>query len=432
LRSQTVSTKLRKIAQQAVRYPDTVFTTLMHHIDVAFLREAYRRTRKNAAPGVDGVTAQAYAEHLEENLQALHARMRGGQYKAPPVKRVWLDKEDGKKRPIGIPAFEDKIVQRAVAMLLEVVYEQDFHDFSYGFRPGRNPHQALHALREQCMEQNIGWIVDADVSGFFDNIDHGCLRSILKQRVNDGGVLRFIGKWLHAGVLEGQTLTHPETGSPQGGVISPMLSNIYLHHVLDDWFVCDVQPRLKGRAFLIRFADDFVVGCELESDARRVLNVLPKRFARFGLTIHPEKTKLVSFRKPGPQGAPERGNGTFDFLGFTHYWSKSRRGYWVVKRRTARKRLNRANKALWQWCRANMHRPIVEQHKDLCQKLRGHYQYYGLRSNYEALNVVYRRTQYAWRHWLSRRDRKHVIIWEQFWKLLEQFPLPPPRIIHNI
>ena len=431
-RSPTISTKLRKIAEQAVRYPDTVFTTLMHHIDVAFLREAYRRTRKNAAPGVDGVTARGYAEHLEENLEDLHARMRSGQYKAPPVKRVWLDKEGGKKRPIGIPAFEDKIVQRAVAMLLEAVYEQEFHDFSYGFRPGRNPHQALHALREQCMELNIGWIVDADVSGFFDNIDHGCLRTIVKQRVNDGGVLRFIGKWLNAGVLEGQTLTHPETGSPQGGVISPMLSNIYLHHVLDHWFVRDVQPRMKGRCFLIRYADDFTIGCERQSDARRVLDVLSKRFARFGLTIHPEKTKLVSFRKPGPKQGSGRGDGTFDFLGFTHYWATSRRGYWVVKRQTARKRLNRAIKALWQWCRANMHRPIVEQHKDLCQKLQGHYQYYGLRSNYEAMKVVFRRTQYAWRHWLSRRDRKHVITWEKFWKLLEKFPLPRPRIIHNI
>lgn len=429
-RSETVSTKLRKIAEQAREYPDTVFTTLMHHIDEAFLLEAYRRTRKDAAPGVDGVTAAEYAVNLEENLRLLHARMRSGRYKAPPVKRVWLDKEDGKQRPIGLPAFEDKIVQRAVTMLLEAVYEEDFHDFSYGFRPKRNPHQALRTLREQCQSQKTGWIVDADISGFFDNIDHGCLREILRQRVNDGGVLRFIGKWLNAGVLEGQSLTYPDTGSPQGGVISPLLSNIYLHHVLDEWFVRDVRPRLRGRAFLIRFADDFVIGCEEECDARRLLDVLPKRFGRFGLTVHPEKTQLVTFRKPGPRGTPKGGNGTFDFLGFTHYWAKSRQGYWVIKRKTMRKRLKRAMHALWQWCRKHMHRPIVEQYKALCQKLRGHYQYYGIRANHKALHVLYRHARYAWRFWLSRRNRKHTITWEMFDGLMEKLPLPTPRIIH--
>lgn len=429
-RSETVSTKLRKIAEQAHAYPDTVFTTLMHHIDVAFLLEAYRRTRKDAAPGVDGVTAAEYAGNLGENLRLLHARMRSGRYKAPPVKRVWLDKEDGKKRPIGLPAFEDKIVQRAVCMLLEAVYEQDFHDFSYGFRPKRNPHQALRTLREQCQSHKIGWIVDADISGFFDNIDHGCLREILRQRVNDGGVLRFIGKWLNAGVLEGQSLTYPEQGSPQGGVISPMLSNIYLHHVLDEWFVREVQPRLRGRAFLIRFADDFVIGCEEESDARRVLDVLPKRFGRYGLTVHPEKTRLVAFRKPGPRGTPKGGTGTFDFLGFTHYWATSRQGYWVIKRKTMRKRLKRAMHALWLWCRKHMHRPIVEQYKVLSQKLRGHYQYYGIRANHKAIHVYYRHVRYAWRYWLSRRDRKHIITWEMFDEMATKLPLPTPRIVH--
>lgn len=430
-RSQTVSTKLRKIAEQAVRYPDTVFTTLMHHIDVDFLFEAFRRTRKDASPGVDGVTAQEYARNLGENLRSLHARMRSGQYKAPPVKRTWLEKEGGKQRPIGMPAFEDKVVQRAVAMLLGAVYEQDFRDFSYGFRPGRNPHQALRALREQCLAQNTGWIVDADVSGFFDNLDHGCLRDILRRRVNDGGVLRFVGKWLNAGVLEGQQLSYPDTGSPQGGVISPMLSNIYLHHVLDEWFVRDVQPRLKGRAFLIRFADDFVIGCEHEEDARRVLAVLPKRFGRFGLSIHPEKTRLVKFGKPGPKGAPKGGNGTFDFLGFTHYWTTSRQGYWVIKRKTMRKRLSRAIRALWRWCRANRHAPIVEQYRVLCQKLRGYYQYYGLRGNIKALSTLLYHVRRAWRYWLNRRDRETNFTWEKLDKLERKFRLPRPRIIHQ-
>ena len=257
-RSPTISTQLQEIAAQAQRYPETIFTTLAHKIDVGFLREAYRRTRKDSAPGIDQVTAQAYAETLDENLRDLHARLRTGCYQAPPVERVWLRKEDGGERPIGKPTFEDKVVQRAVTMLLAAVYECDFYNFSHGYRAGHSPHQALHELREQCMRMNIGWIVDADVSGFFDHLDHGWLRKILKQRVNDGGILRLIGKWLKAGVVEGEVRTYPKKGVPQGGVISPMLSNIFLHHVLDEWFVKDVKPRMKGHCFLIRFADDCV------------------------------------------------------------------------------------------------------------------------------------------------------------------------------
>jgi len=431
-RSQTISTKLQRIAEQAVQYPETVFTTLAHHIDVEFLREAYRRTRKAAAPGVDGVTAKEYAGDLDANLQALHERLRSGRYKAPPVKRVWLDKEDGRKRPIGLPAFEDKIVQRSVTMILEAIYEQDFQDCSYGFRPGRSAHQALHEIRERCMGKNIGWIVDADVSGYFDNIDHGLLREMLRRRVNDGGLLRLIGKWLHAGVLEGETLTYPEKGSPQGGVISPMLANIFLHHVLDEWFECEIKPRLKGRSFLIRFADDFIIGCELETDARGVMDVLPKRFTRFGLTIHPEKTTLVEFRRPGPGNGSGSGPGTFDFLGLTHYWAKSRRGNWVITRKTMGKRLRRAMKSLWQWCRAHRHSPLEEQHRELCTKLRGHYQYYGVRGNYALLARVYRFVEKAWRYWLSRRSRQRILSWEKYQKLCRKFPLPRPRIVHAL
>jgi len=237
------------------------------------------------------VTARKYAENLEENLSDLHERLRSGRYIAPPVERAWID-EGNKKRGIGKPTFEDKIVQRAVVMLLGAIYEQDFHGFSHGFREGHSQHQALHELREQCVNMNVGWILDADVSGFFDNLDRGLLREFIKRRVNDGGVLRLIGKWLNAGVLEGEILTYAEKGTPQGGVVSPMLSNIFLHYVLDEWFVRDVQPRMKGRCFLLRFADDFIIGCELDEDARRIMEVLPKRFDRFGLAIHPEKTTL--------------------------------------------------------------------------------------------------------------------------------------------
>ena len=276
--SPTVSTKLQRIAEQAVREPGRVFTTLAHLIDIDFLKEAFHRTRKDAAPGVDGVTAEEYAENLDENLRNLHERLRTGRYKAPPVKRAWLDKDDGGKRPIGMPVFEDKIAQRAVAMILGAVYEQDFESFSHGFREGHSQHQALAELREKCREIGVAWIVDADVAKFFDNLDWGLLLKIIKRRVNDGAILRLIGKWLNAGVMEGTTLIHPEKGTPQGGVISPVLSNIFLHHVLDRWYVRDVKPRLQGRSFLIRFADDFLIGCEREDDARRVLAALPKRF----------------------------------------------------------------------------------------------------------------------------------------------------------
>jgi RNA-directed DNA polymerase len=431
-RSPTISTQLQWIAEQAKSYPEMVFTTLAHLMDVDFLREAYHRTRKDSAPGIDGVTADAYAEHLEENLRDLHERLRSGRYQAPPVKRHWLAKADGSQRPIGLPTLEDKIVQRAVTMLLGAIYEEDFHEFSHGFRPGHSAHQALSELREQCREQRINWIVDADVSGFFDSLGHDLLQEMLQRRVRDGSILRLIGKWLHAGVLDGETLLQPETGSPQGAVVSPLLGNLFLHQVLDEWYVEVVKPRLRGRSFLIRYGDDFVLGCELEADARRLMTTLPKRFARFGLTIHPQKTALIAFSKPSARVEGTQGKRTFEFLGFTHYWARSRRGYWVIKRRTAKKRLRRTLKALWQWCRAHRHRKVEEQHQELCQKLRGHYPYYGIRGNYRLLEVVLRHAERAWRYWLSRRSQKGTITGNKRERWRAHFPLPTPRIVHNI
>jgi group II intron reverse transcriptase/maturase len=309
---------------------------------------------------------------LEARLRELHERLRRQQYRATPGLRVWIDKDDGSQRPLAIPILEDKIIQRAVVLLLTPIYEQDFYEFSYGFRPGRGAHDALHALRERSMGLGGVWLVDADIRGFFDSVSHGLLQQILRQRVNDGGIVRLVGKWLKAGIQEGGSVTHPETGTPQGGVISPLLSNIFLHTVLDEWFVEQVQPRLRGRSFLIRFADDFVIGCEFEDDARRVSEVLAKRLAKYGLSLHPDKTRLVQFRRP-PRGKSEaEGNGTFDFLGFTHYWGRSRRGFWVIKRRTGRKRLQRSMLAISQWCRRNRHESMILQCKKLGQKLRGH------------------------------------------------------------
>jgi RNA-directed DNA polymerase len=430
--SPTITTQLQRIAEQAKQYPVMVFTTLAHLMDVDFLREAYRRTRKDSAPGIDGVTAAKYAEHLDENLRDLHERLRSGRYQAPPVKRHWLDKPDGSQRAIGLPTFEDKIVQRAVTMLLGAIYEEDFHAFSYGFRPGRSAHQALSALREQCREHGINWIVDADVSGFFDSLEHGLLQGFLQQRVKDGSILRLIGKWLQAGVLEGDIFFQSKTGSPQGAVLSPLMGNLFLHQVLDEWYVHMVQPRMRGRTFLVRYGDDFVLGCELETDARRIMAVLPKRFVRFGLTIHPQKTAVVAFGKPSARAEGTQGASTFDFLGFTHYWARSRQGYWVMKRRTAKKRLRRTLTALWQWCRSHRHRKVEEQHQELSQKLWGHYQYYGIRGNYRLMEVVMRHAERAWRYWLSRRSQKGMITGDKLERWREQFPLPPPKIVHNI
>jgi RNA-directed DNA polymerase len=432
LSSPTVTPKLQRIAAQATHDHGRVFTTLAHLIDEDFLREAYRQTRKASAPGIDGVTAQAYADHLDENLHDLYERLRSGRYQAAPVERVWIEKEDGGQRPIGKPTFEDKIVQRAVAMLLEAMYEQDFYDCSYGFRPGRSPHAALHALREQCMQEGIGWIVDAEVSGYFDSIDRTRLREVLRQRVNDGRILRLLGKWLWAGVMEEGELSHPETGVVQGGVISPVLANVFLHHVLDAWCAREVRPRMKGRCFLLRFADDFVIGCAREADARRIMAVLPKRLARFGFSIHPEKTALMAFRKPETRQGPAHGNGTFDFLGLTHYWTQSRRGFGVIKRRTASKRLRRTKKALWRWCRTNRHAPLTYQYRMLCLKLRGHFRYYGIRGNFRLLEEVLRFAEQAWRYWLSRRRSKSAIGWEKFQQLLKTYVLPTPKIVHHI
>jgi RNA-directed DNA polymerase len=291
------------------------------------------------------------------------------------VERVWIEKDEGGQRPIGQPAFEDKMVQRAVALLLEAIYEQDFYDGSYGVRQGRSPHEALHELRQRCLTEGMGWIVAADVSGYCDSIDRTRLREVLRKRVKDGRMLRRIGKWLRAEVLERGALTQPETGVVQGGVIAPVLANGFLHHVLDAWFAREGQPRMQGRCVLIRFADDCVIGGQREADARKIMAVLPQRFARFGLTMQPTKTTLMACRKPEAHQGADSGNGPCIFLGLTPYWTKSRQGFWVIKRRTARKRRRRTKQALWRWCRNHRHAPLQYQYQRLCAKRRGHFPY---------------------------------------------------------
>lgn len=416
--------------ERAEEHPERVFTTLHHLIDLEHLEEAYRRTRKDAAAGVDRVTAEEYEADLLGNLADLLRRVHEGRYRAQPVRRVWIEKEDGKQRPLGIPVLEDKILQRAVVMVLECIYEADFFPCSYGFRPGRSPHQALVALREGCMAMPVSSVLDADVSSFFDEIDHAQLNRFLDRRVGDGVIRRLINKWLRAGIMEGAEITYPDSGTPQGGVISPLLANVYLHYVVDEWFEKEVKPRLCGRSFLIRFADDFVIVFEDAGDAERVHQVLSKRFAKLGLRIHPEKTRLVAFRRPSRSVSRRPEVGTVDFLGLTHYWSKARSGYWVIKRKTMAKRIRRTLRRWRQWCRRNRHGPVHEQHWTLSRKLRGHYGYYGVRGNYKMLEVVYERVIEMWRHWLGRRTRAGYISAARFQHFLDRYPLPKPRIVH--
>ena len=434
-----VSTKLQRIAQLAKEDPKRALTTLAHHIDIEFLREAFRRTRKDGATGVDDQTAEEYELCLEVNLRSLLDRFKSGTYRAPPVRRVHIPKGDGKKtRPIGIPTFEDKLLQRAVSMVLEAIYEQEFYSFSYGFRPRRGAHDALEQLREGLMAMGGGWVLEVDIKSFFVTLDHGHLRAFLDQRVRDGVLRRMIDKWLKAGVLEDGKLSYPDEGSPQGGVISPILANIYLHEVLDRWFEETVKPRLRGEAFVVRFADDFVIAFSLESDACRVYEVLPKRFEKFGLTIHPEKTRLVRFNRPsqdstgkgqdGQGGAP----GSFVLLGFTHFWCRSLRGYWVIKRRTASSRFRRALRRIDDWCRRNRHEPIKEQQRQLTLKLQGHYGYYGITGNSYAIGRFRFWVGRMWRRWLSRRSQHARMPWETFNRLLKVYPLPPARCVHSV
>lgn len=422
---ETISTKQQRIAKLA-REEKRALNTLAHHIDIDWLKEAFRRTRKDGATGVDGQTAEQYEQKLEENLQSLLDRAKSGNYRAPAVRRVHIPKGDGSSmRPIGIPTFEDKVLQRAVQMVLEPVYEQEFRNCSYGFRPGRSAHQALEAFWKQMMNIGGGWVVEVDIKSFFDTLDHRHLQDLLRLRVRDGVLVRLIGKWLNAGVQETGQVTRSESGTPQGGVISPLLANIYLHKVLDEWVEEEVLPRLNGRAFLVRYADDFVMGFSNESDARRVMAVLPKRFGKYGLTLHPEKTRLLRFEPPRDKGKPPPES--FDFLGFTHFWAKSLKGKWVVKQKTATGRFRRALMKISAWCRLHRHTALTAQHRHLSAALRGHYGYFGITGNSVAIGRFLYEVKRVWKKWLSRRSQRRLS-WERFAELYRHLALPPARV----
>lgn len=435
-RSSTVYTRLQRIAELARNGPEMVFTTLGHHIDAELLAEAWRLVRKDGAVGVDGQTAADYEHELVGNFQDLLDRFKSGTYYAPPARRVHIPKGDGTKtRPIGIPTIEDKVLQKAVAMVLEAVYEQDFLACSYGFRPGRSAHDALERIWHGTMAVRGGWIVGLDVSSFFDSLSHSELRRFLDWRVRDGVLRRTIDKWLKAGEMEAGLVTRSDTGSPQGGVISPLLANIYLHEVLDTWFVREVKPRLRGSSLLVRYAHDLVIVCAVEEDARRIMEVLPKRLGRFGLTVHPEKTRLLRFvrpaRPPGKDDDEGRRPESFDFLGFTHFWGRTRKGGWAVTRRTAKDRFGRAVRKIADWCRLHRHDPISEQHQSLVRKLLGHDAYYGITGNARALQRFRSAVQEVWQARLNRRGGRARMVWERFNRLVDRYPLPVARVVRT-
>jgi RNA-directed DNA polymerase len=429
--SEIVSTKLQRIAKLATEAPDIAITSLSHHVDVEFLKEAYSRTRKDGAVGVDGKTAKQYEQALEENLSTLLNRFKSGTYWAPPVRRVHIPKAGtDKTRPIGIPTYEDKILQTAVKMLLEAVYEQDFLPCSYGYRPRKRQHMALEQIWKATMDARGGWVIEGDIQDFFGTLKHSQLRSFLDQRVRDGVVRKMIDKWLKSGVMEEGEIKYPTDGTPQGGVVSPILANIYLHEVLDKWFEETVKPMLKGRATLVRFADDFVCVFHREDDARRVMETLPKRFEKFGLTLHPEKTRLIDFRRPNDENNSGDGgsSGSFDFLGFLHHWGRSRVGKWCVKQKTGKSRLNRAVAAITEWCQAHRHDPLRTQREELAKKVVGHYVYYGITGNARWLYKFLRSVERVWFKWLNRRSQTRSATWENFKSYLTRHPLPKPKI----
>lgn len=419
------STKLLEVAERA-KNPNLQLRALASLVDEAALTRAFGRLRNNAAAGVDGVTKADYGKDLATNIHELYGRMRAWRWRHQPIKRIHIPKGRGETRPIGISCVEDKVVQGAIHEVLETIYEPIFHEDSYGFRPGRGQHDATRELNGILAEGWARWILEIDIQSFFDSIDRKMLQEMLWERVADKSLKRLVGKCLHVGVLEGFEYSEPEEGTVQGSVLSPILGNIYLHHVLDRWFESEVRPRMRGRVRLIRYADDVVLAFEHEEDARRVFEVLPKRFDRFGLRLHPDKTRLLHFAPPGASGGRRE---TFDFLGFTFYWRRTRHGRWRPGVKTRKASAGRFLVNVADWCQNHRHQPVKAQHAALCRKLNGHFNYFGVNGNARALKKVLRQVERTWRKWLRRRSQRTHITWDRFREvLLKAFPLPRPTI----
>lgn len=426
--SESMSPGLLRVAERARREPHARFHSLAHLIDVEALRRAFHAQDAQAAPGVDGVTKAQYGEQLETNLQDLHRRLRSKRWRHQPLRRVHIPKDGQGTRPIGISCFEDKLVQRALTEVLSAVFEQDFRDCSYGYRPGRSAHDALRELDRGAMQGEIRVILEADIQSFFDSLSRDRLREFLQARVPDGSITRLVGKCLNVGVLDGAEYHMPEEGTTQGSSLSPLLGNLYLHHVLDTWFEDEIRPQLRGRATLLRFADDFIIGFEDPQDAERVMQVLGKRMAKYGLTLQPEKTRLIPFARPPRSQQQGKGPGSFTFLGFTCHWGRSRAGTWVLRYKTSSSRLRRTVTRLHRWCRTHRHLKVREQHAGLVKRINGHLNYYGVNGNAESLARVVRQVERSWHKWLNRRSQRSRLNLERYRDMLRVYPLPRPRI----
>lgn len=425
-----MSPKLDRLAALAKEDPKRRFFSIAHLITPEALYAAFGGLRKDASAGVDGISHEEYQKGATENIRQLHRRLKDGMYQAQPLGRVYIPKENGKQRPISIPSLEDKIVQKAMVEVLNAIYEQDFLNCSYGFRPRRGQHQALEEVGRVICTRPTGWILELDITAYFDSIVREQLIEMIEKRISDSSVLQLIRKWIQVGVMDEGRLLVSETGTGQGQTISPLLANIYLHHVLDEWFEEVVKPRLRSEAHEIRFADDAILCFHYREDAEQVKNVLPKRFAKYGLTLHPEKTRLVEFGRYAEERAKRQGRkpSTFGFLGFTYLCAHSRRGKFTVQVRTMHKRLSRSLSAIGRWCQEHRHAPMDEQQKTLNAKLRGHYQYYGRPTNSQCLWKFYRGTCRLWHYWLNRRTRGSRLTWDHYNALLRRYPLLLPRI----
>ena len=424
---------LARVNDAATRSRQTRFTALLHHVDVEALERAFRRLRRRAAPGVDGVTVETYEERLTDNLRELCDKVHCGGYKPQPVRRTYIPKADGGKRPLGILALEDKIVQGAVAEVLSAIYEADFLDCSYGFRPGRSAHQALRTIHDAIISERVSWVFEADIRKFYDSIDHEWLMRMVEHRIADPRVLRLIRQWLEVGVLENGVYAETVEGTPQGAGISPLLANIFLHYALDLWVGQWTRRAAIGRLRLVRYADDFLLTFEQRADADEMAKALAERLAKFGLRLHEDKTRLIEFGRFATANRRRRGEGrpeTFDFLGFTHYCGKTLDGRFMVHRKTQRGRMVHKLKELRHELKRRMHTRLREQHGWLARVLRGHYAYFGVTGNSYGLRRFRNQAVKAWHGILRRRSQKRRLSWDRFNALLHVNPLPPPRLVH--
>ena len=424
---------LERVGQAAQTDRKQRFTALLHHIyDAGRLRRAYFAIAHDAAAGIDGETWRHYGETLEENLQDLSGRLARGAYRARPVRRVYIEKADGRKRPLGVPVLEDKIVQRSAVEVLNAIYEVDFLGFSYGFRPGRSPHQALDALAYGIGKKWVNWILDADLQSFFDTLKHEWLVKFLEHRIADRRVIRLIQKWLNAGVLEDGKRMVSEIGTVQGGSISPLLANIYLHYVMDLWIERWRKTQVKGDVLVVRFADDFVVGFQHRKDAEQFLIELRERLAKFGLSLHPEKTRLIEFGRLAMQSRKTRGEGkpdTFNFLGFTHCCGHTGRGAFTVIRQTMRQRMLKKLKAVNLELQQRRHQPVPEQGSYIYALVRGHVNYYGVPFNSRAIRAFRYTVIRLWYKWLNRRSQRASVTWDRLQRYIANW-VPPAVICH--